>query len=202
MSKKLKQIIAFAFGVAFIGVLLVLAITIPHPAPLKYSVFRVVLALAAAGVAAVIPGVLSVNISAWIRASSALSVFVVAFFYHPAAVVVPKRDPTSPFPIVLACRLPDQVAVDTITFLYSDIEKNDTYDSFRSLVAALPNQRCDQRSSKLFRMKDEALLLSNGSLNPTSGGNAGVIVVPADVVADLGGNHLAFTKIRSVLAAK
>ena len=147
MSKKLQQILAFAFGVAFIGVLLVLAITIPYPAPTK-------------------------------------------------------RDPTSSFPIVLACRLPDQVAVDTITFLYSDIEKNDTYDSFRSLVATLPNQRCDQRRSKIFRMKDEALLVSNGSLNPTSGGNSGVIVVPADVVADLGGDHMAFTKIRSVLAAK
>jgi len=202
VSKKLQQIVALACGVIVIGVPLVLAMAIPYPGPFQHSVFRAAFALAAAGLAASLPGFLPVTISAWIRAGAALGVFVVAFFYNPIAPVAAIPSPTTPFPIVLACRLPAQVVVDTTTLLYSDIQKNDTYDSFRSMVAKLPNQHCDQSKSKIFRIKDAALLVRNGTLNPTSGGNVGVIVVPADVVADFGGDHMAFSKLQSVLAAK
>lgn len=202
MSKKLQQIVALACGVVFVGVPLVLAMEIPYPTPFQHDAFRVVFALAAAGLAATIPGLLPVNTSARIRAGGALGAFVAALFFNPIAPVAAIPSPTTPFPIVLACRLPAQIVIDTTTLLYSDIEKNDTYDSFRDMVAKLPNQHCDQSKSKIFRIKDEAPLVRNGNLNPTSGGNVGVIVVPADVAADFGSDHLAFNKLHSTLAAK
>ncbi len=47
-----QAVVAFVFGVAFVVALLVLAIKFPNPALFQYNVFRIVLALAAAGVAA------------------------------------------------------------------------------------------------------------------------------------------------------
>jgi hypothetical protein len=51
-----ERISIFAFGVIFVIALLLLAIFFPEPTPFQYQVFRIVLALAAAGVAALIPG--------------------------------------------------------------------------------------------------------------------------------------------------
>jgi hypothetical protein len=45
----------FVFGVAFVVVLIVLAVFFPNPSDFQYFIFRTVLALAAAGVAALIP---------------------------------------------------------------------------------------------------------------------------------------------------
>jgi hypothetical protein len=87
MSKGTEKILAYAFGVVFVIVLLVLAVFIPKPTPFQYTVFRIVLALAAAGVAAVIPGFLQAKVGAFIRAGGALAVFIVVYFYSPVALV-------------------------------------------------------------------------------------------------------------------
>lgn len=100
-------VIAFVFGVVFVVTLIVLAIKFPHPTPFQYNVFRVVLSLAAAGVAAMIPGFIDIEVSATmgllIRAGGALAVFVMVFFFNPAQLAsegesrnqVPERDPES-----------------------------------------------------------------------------------------------------------
>lgn len=81
-------IVAFVFGVAFVITLLVLAIKFPKPTPFQYTTFRVILALAAAGVAAMIPGFISLEVNApaglLIRAGGALAVFVVVYYVNPA----------------------------------------------------------------------------------------------------------------------
>lgn len=89
MSKKIQQAAAFAFGIVFVVTLLVLAIKFPNPTLFQYLVFKVVLSLAAAGVAAMIPGFLSLTIPGFIQAGGALAVFVMVYFYNPAALVVP-----------------------------------------------------------------------------------------------------------------
>ncbi|HXO19319.1 MAG TPA: hypothetical protein VOA87_05255 [Thermoanaerobaculia bacterium] len=92
--------LAFVFGVVFVVVLVVLAIAVPNPTPFQYTVFRVLLALAAAGVAATIPGFLQVTIADWLRVGGALAVFVIVFFYNPAALVVvqePRPGPAALF---------------------------------------------------------------------------------------------------------
>lgn len=205
MSKKTQQLLAFTFGVVFVVVLIVLAIGFPDPTPFQYEVFKVVLALAAAGVAAMIPGFIEIEVSKWLRAGGALGVFAVVYFYTPARIVAPEPEPnpTAQFPIVLACALPDGLKLNTFSFPVSDVRKNADYAGFRKLISQLPGQLCDQSDSKLFRMKDEAQLLPKSSLATTSAGNLGVIAIPAAVMQALGNDeHIAFTKIHSLLQAR
>ena len=85
MSKGLQRILAYVFGVVFVAALLALAVWIPKPTPFQYTVFRIVLALAAAGVGATIPGFLEARVGTWVRAGGAMAIFVVVYFYAPAA---------------------------------------------------------------------------------------------------------------------
>ncbi len=87
MRKSTQQLSAFLFGVVFVIVLLILAILFPNPTAFQYTIFRSVLSLAAAGVAAMIPGFISLSVSKWLRAGGALAVFAVVYFYNPAALV-------------------------------------------------------------------------------------------------------------------
>ncbi len=85
VNKSDEKKLAFIFGVVFVVALLFVALFVPNPTPFQYTVFRIVLALAAAGVAAMIPGFLQVTVSTWIRAGGALAIFVIVYFYAPAA---------------------------------------------------------------------------------------------------------------------
>jgi hypothetical protein len=88
MNKTTERYLAFFFGVVFVVVLIMLAIFFPNPSPFQYMVFRVVLALAAAGVAAMIPGFLEVKFGKWLRATGAIAVFAVVYWLNPAALAV------------------------------------------------------------------------------------------------------------------
>ena len=81
----LPLILAFFFGVVFVATLLAIAVIVRHPTPFLYTVSRIILALAAAGVAAVIPGLLNVTVSTILTASGALGVFAIVYFFAPAA---------------------------------------------------------------------------------------------------------------------
>ena len=85
LSKSAQQSTAFAFGAVLVGLLLGIAFLCPSPTPFQYTVFRIVLALAAAGAAAMIPGFISVEVGAAVRAGGAIAVFVVVYFFSPAA---------------------------------------------------------------------------------------------------------------------
>lgn len=91
-------IIAFIFGVTFVVALIVLAIKFPHPTPFQYNVFRIVLSLAAAGAAAMIPGFINIQVNPTtgllIRAGGALAVFVVVFFFNPAQLAIQTHTDT------------------------------------------------------------------------------------------------------------
>ncbi len=80
------RILAFAFGVTFIIVLLAVAIWIPNPTGFSYTIFRIVIALAAAGVGAVIPGFLTVSFRNTLRAGGAIALFVIVYFFAPVAI--------------------------------------------------------------------------------------------------------------------
>ena len=69
--------LASIFGVIFVATILILAVRFPRPTPFQYAVFRIVLAIAVAGIAAVIPGFLEVTVSTAVRAGGALGVFIV-----------------------------------------------------------------------------------------------------------------------------
>jgi len=88
MTKGTQKLLAYIFGVVFTIVLLAIAFATPNPTAFQYTVFRIVLALAAAGMAAMIPGFLQATISTWLQAGGALAIFVIVYFYSPAALVV------------------------------------------------------------------------------------------------------------------
>ena len=80
-----ELIAAFVFGCVFVIVLLVIAIRFPDPTDQQMFIFRVVMALAAAGVAAIIPGFLEIQGKALeftIRAGGALAVFLLMGCEH------------------------------------------------------------------------------------------------------------------------
>jgi hypothetical protein len=85
--KKTERYLVFGFGVFFIITILVLAIFFPRPDPFPYTVFRVVLALAAAGIAVFIPGFLNIRVGNVIRAGGALAVFIAVYKLEPAQLV-------------------------------------------------------------------------------------------------------------------
>lgn len=97
-SLTIQMIVAFIFGVAFVITLLLLAIKFPRPTDFQYNVFRIVLSLAAAGVGAMIPGFINIEVNPTvgflIRAGGALAVFVIVFFFNPASLVKPKDGDT------------------------------------------------------------------------------------------------------------
>lgn len=66
----------------------------PNPTAFQYTIFRSVLSLAAAGVAAMIPGFITISVSTWLRAGGALAVFAVVYFYNPAAMVTSAPSPS------------------------------------------------------------------------------------------------------------
>ena len=83
------QLLAYFFGFFFCCVLLVFVIFVPEPSALGIFVVRVLLSLAAAGVGAVLPGLLRVEFPG-VRAGGALALAAIVFFINPPALV---RDP-------------------------------------------------------------------------------------------------------------
>jgi hypothetical protein len=87
MSRKFQILLSLAFGVAFMIVMLVMSFARPDPTSFQYLVFRVALALAGAGVAAIFLGFIEVTFGKWLRAGGALAVFAVVYFLNPAQLV-------------------------------------------------------------------------------------------------------------------
>uniref|UniRef100_UPI004055CC47 hypothetical protein n=1 Tax=Candidatus Electronema sp. TaxID=2698783 RepID=UPI004055CC47 len=89
------KLLAFFFGLCFVAAVLVLAVWFPQPTAFQYTVFRIVLALAAAGVAGVIPGMIRLKAqpgaALLIHAGGALAVFVMVYLLAPAAVPQEER---------------------------------------------------------------------------------------------------------------
>jgi hypothetical protein len=96
LQSRSERIAIFVFGTIFVVALIGLAVIVPEPKPFQYTVFRIVLALAAAGVAALVPGFIQVQHRDAIRAGGALAVFVIVYFFSPAALVVEQPDGVRP----------------------------------------------------------------------------------------------------------
>jgi hypothetical protein len=87
LQTRLDIWIPAATGLLGLILLLLIAERNPTPTAFQLRIYLTVLALAAASFAALIPGLLNVNLS-WtgltIRAAGALAVFILVFFYEPA----------------------------------------------------------------------------------------------------------------------
>ena len=83
-----ERIAVFVCGVAFLITMLVVVLLVPNPTPAQLWVFRIIVAVAAAGFAAFLPGALDVQVSTWVKAGGALAVFVIVYFFNPPELVV------------------------------------------------------------------------------------------------------------------
>jgi hypothetical protein len=88
MSKSSERLLALIFGVVFVAAILTIALVVKEPTQFQYTVFRIVLSIAAAGFVSMTPGFLQVAVSNWIRAGGALAVFVIIYFWNPAALML------------------------------------------------------------------------------------------------------------------
>ena len=95
-TKARERFAAFIFGGVFAAIVLGVALFIPEPSRFQYTVFRIVLALAAAGVAAFIPGFINVSVKGVVRAGGAMAVFVIVFFFSPASLITNPDGSGSP----------------------------------------------------------------------------------------------------------
>jgi hypothetical protein len=90
VSISVEKFLAFCFGVIFAIILVIVAIAIPNPTNFTLFVFRVILALVAAGIGAVLPGLMEINLPG-VRAGGALALAAVVYFVNPPALI---RDST------------------------------------------------------------------------------------------------------------
>jgi hypothetical protein len=86
--KALYTILAFGFGVVFLATVLVIAVFIPEPTSFQLRVFTTVMAVAAAGAATVMTGLINTQVNLGkqiaIGATGALAVFVIVYLVNPA----------------------------------------------------------------------------------------------------------------------
>jgi len=91
-----EKILAFTFGVVFVIALIVLSIYFPSPSSFQYVVFRIVLALSAAGIAAIIPGFVEIKMKRIIQAGGAIAVFVIVYFFSPVSLMTESNNKLDP----------------------------------------------------------------------------------------------------------
>jgi hypothetical protein len=86
--------VCFSFGVVYFSVMLALNVFIPNPTPTQYEIFKVGLALAAAGIGSILPGFIYIEgkfNKIALRASGALAFFLVVYFSTPTAPITPAK---------------------------------------------------------------------------------------------------------------
>ncbi|MCA1552054.1 hypothetical protein I6F36_35245 [Bradyrhizobium sp. BRP19] len=88
VNTRLYTILAFCFGVIFLGVLLALTAAFPNPTKAQLKFWASILALSAGAVSTVMSGLINVRLSFGkqlvVGATGAFAVFVITFFWNPA----------------------------------------------------------------------------------------------------------------------
>jgi len=101
------------------------------------------------------------------------------------------------FPVYIGCQKAGRIMVSTYDFQFSDIEKTADYDTFIDMLKQVPNQVCKLSNPAVFRLLDEQRVTAEGGVTLVRDGNLGAIVLPEALVAELGGDHAAFTQMHS-----
>ncbi|MBE1163037.1 DUF4019 domain-containing protein [Dyella acidiphila] len=143
---KAEKIAVFTFGVVFLLLMLGIVLKFPQPTPIQYLTFRIILSLAAAGFAAMLPGALHLQlpliVKGTVQAGGAIAVFVLVYTTNPAVlqslgVQIPKVDAT---PIVSKfLSLNDAGDYESACKLYLTVEQQ-----------MVPPARCAQISSSMM----------------------------------------------------
>jgi hypothetical protein len=192
-----EKISIFAFGIVFIVVLLLIAVAIPDPTHYQVRVFNTVLALAAAGVAALIPGFINIRFKNVIRAGGAAAVFALVYLLNPATNIArDERKDTDPFKISLIQMEGGKPTHYGYEFPLRDVRDMNEDLSIFGLLEKLPSSRYSKSDFTIFRMSDEALISDKSAITEK---NDCLLVVSNDLIEEYDSNHTAFAYIRSQL---
>lgn len=93
-SSERDKYLGYAFAVVALIVVLITTITTPNPTSYQYTVYRIILALAAGGIGAVLPGALEFKLNGWLKASGAAAFFAIVYFQSPAVLQLNPAEPT------------------------------------------------------------------------------------------------------------
>ncbi|TXH34188.1 MAG: DUF4019 domain-containing protein [Rhodospirillaceae bacterium] len=80
----INLLLAFAFGTAFLFIMLGFAVWLPNPSEWQIFTFKLILSLAAGGVGAMLPGSIEAEVPHVVKAGGALALFVIVWFSSPA----------------------------------------------------------------------------------------------------------------------
>lgn len=89
-TPKWQLISGLVIGVLFASIVLIAAIFIPNPTPTQFFIFRGIFAVSLAAIAAIIPGLLTVESRFQkfsVRATGAIAVFVIVWMLNPPALI-------------------------------------------------------------------------------------------------------------------
>lgn len=104
-TRNIEKIAVFAFGVIFLSAILVLVVLIPMPTTAQFFAFRLTMALSAAGIGALLPGFLRLDIplafQGGIRAGGALALFASVWFVNPATLGIEVQPPKEDARIII-----------------------------------------------------------------------------------------------------
>ncbi|BBL71563.1 DUF4019 domain-containing protein [Methylogaea oryzae] len=93
----IEKIAVFGFGIIFLSAILVLVVLIPMPSITQFFAFRLTMALSAAGIGALLPGFLRLDVplpmQGGIRAGGALALFASVWFANPATLGIEVQPP-------------------------------------------------------------------------------------------------------------
>lgn len=98
MKKAAQTKLAFIFGTVFIVVLLIIALFVPCPTRSQMAIFKTVLSLASAGIAAIIPGFFEFKYQKVVSAGGAMGVLALVYLFNPATLIT-GDDCSSPFSV-------------------------------------------------------------------------------------------------------
>ncbi len=154
-----RRFAPYAFGFIFIATVVAIAVAIPVTNAFQETILRIVLALAAAGIAGTTPKLLKVKAGRSLKVGGAMIIFLVVYFFNPAVLIVDGPAPLSINSISVESIEPaaEDWAVDTDPLLVSWLASGD-----REFVhVLLENVRTARRTKPLRISSSEGRVIFN-----------------------------------------
>lgn len=199
-----EKLLAFGFGVILIAAFMVLALKFPTPTTFQYTIFRIIMALAAAGIGAIIPGFIEVEVQKWLRAGGAMALFVVVYFFCPAQLVSnPSQDnmQNNTFNVYSIYQSGDSLLYSSFRYALTDIN-NDDYDSYSTLTTKSGISKKEIESYVVFRFCDGMIVDVSNKNDLIAKQNNGLIIIPKDIVKEFENSRQAFTFFKGIIDAQ
>ena len=194
-SSRTQLYLSFATAVFFMLVLVTLAVFIAQPTLWQYTLFRTILSLAAAGIAALLPGDFEFRFKNLVRATGALGVFAFVFSQNPAQLAgIPEPRPTESFQFKILSMQTTGPFLSCFTLPYSDVLKLGTKEKILNTISdymkRYQNIPFSTTDYTIYRKIDEKVVERDG--DTVDSGNDGLILVDMHILPSLQ-LHVAFT---------